>query len=730
MHDIRSLLAVFGPFTNGLMLLWVLAAAIPVIIHLWNRRRYQEMNWAAMEFLLAAMRKNSRRITIEQLILLALRVLILIALAVALADPILPRLSSFVPGVGMGGQTHWVLVIDGSYSMDYKQAEKNRFQTAQDVATQLVDESVQGDGFTLVLMCDPPQVIVREPGFAREDVMEEIANLKLRHGGGNLTATLAEVDKILATASQKHPRLAQSNVCFFTDLGRTTWDDVESAENRARIGVIAERATLAMFDLGSGTARENLAVAELGAPDSLATVGRPLSFRAEIKNFGSQQVATHQVEFYVDGSRLEDQIVDVPANGQTAVSLLHRFSAPGEHYVEVRLAGDSLGVDNHRWISVPVRESIPVLCIEGKRGSAYHAALALEPTKSDRPRIATTVMSETAILESDLNDYDCVFLCNVGRFGRDEAVVLGEYLEGGGGLVFFLGDQVQPDSYNTMLTGSETLQRVLPARLGPIAAEAQYRFDPLDYEHPIVAPFRGHQQSGLLTTPVWRYFQLTPHDELTAQVALAFEGGDPAIVEESILRGRSVLYATAASGASVDRLTNPPTPWTAIHTWPSFPPLIQETLALAVSGRTAGRNVRVGDELEGVILNSIDDRSLTMIRPDGREERLKLRIDGDDSRWDYADVWQSGIYETRPRPPERGSQKFAVNVDTRESSLERFDAELLPSQFSQEFEVNEVEVPDMPSSARSQLFQYVLCGLLVLLLCESLLAWHFGRAKV
>src|SRR5437764_9984736 len=60
-------------------LLWGLAlAAVPLIIHLLNKRKHREMNWAAMRFLLEAVRKNSRRLRIEQLILLAVRTLLLV----------------------------------------------------------------------------------------------------------------------------------------------------------------------------------------------------------------------------------------------------------------------------------------------------------------------------------------------------------------------------------------------------------------------------------------------------------------------------------------------------------------------------------------------------------------------------------------------------------------------------------------------------------------------------
>ena len=45
---------------------WLGAAVVPLLIHLWSRRRYREMSWAAMEYLLAAIRRSRRRLQIEQ----------------------------------------------------------------------------------------------------------------------------------------------------------------------------------------------------------------------------------------------------------------------------------------------------------------------------------------------------------------------------------------------------------------------------------------------------------------------------------------------------------------------------------------------------------------------------------------------------------------------------------------------------------------------------------------
>ena len=174
-----SPLIAFG-FGNLLMLGWLAAAAAPILIHLWNKRKYREVPWAAIEYLLAAIRKNSRRMRLEQWLLLAVRTLLILLVVLAVAQPFWEQVGlNFVAGQ----RTLKVLVIDGSYSMAYKPTDKSRFERAKQLAEQIVEESSQGDGFMLVLMAAPPSVIVGSPAVEPRDFLEEIENLRLPHGG-------------------------------------------------------------------------------------------------------------------------------------------------------------------------------------------------------------------------------------------------------------------------------------------------------------------------------------------------------------------------------------------------------------------------------------------------------------------------------------------------------------------------------------------------------------------
>ena len=195
------------------------------------------------------------------------------------------------------------------------------------------------------------------------------------------------------------------------------------------------------------------------------------------------------------------------------------------------------------------------------------------------------------VLDTDLTQYECVFLCNVAQFTEREAAVLQSYLNFGGGLVFFLGDQVQPENYNRLLAATnDSDKHVLPARLGSPVEAGEFGLDPLGYRHPLVAAFRDAEQTGLLTTPLQTYFQLQLAQPTRAQVALATGKGDPLIVEETIGRGRSIVVATNADVS-----------WTAMPMWPSYVPLVQEMLLFAAGGRSKEHNVLVGQPLGGIL---------------------------------------------------------------------------------------------------------------------------------
>jgi hypothetical protein len=737
------------------MLGWLAAAAAPILIHLWSRRKYREMSFAAMEYLLAAVRRQTRRLLLEQWLLLALRTLLVVLVVLAVAEPYAERAGfAFTPG----GHVHRVLVFDGSYSMAYKPADKTRFDRAKELARQIVEESPQGDAFTLVLMSSSPRVVVGTAALEPSGIVDEIENLQLPQTTADLPAAVTAVRRLVENVGRENSRLDRHEVYFLTDLQRITWapqlSEAAAAEFLRQTKDLSQKASLFLMDLGQPMA-DNLAIADLRTTDPLAVVGRDVPLEVRLKNFGRQAIAHQPVELFIDGQRIAQKQVDLAAEGSATVGFSCRFDAPGEHAIEVRAAGDALDVDNHRYLALPVRQAIRALCIDGRpsgnsfHGAADYLAVALAPQdgQAGGGLVRAEVAGESALLERNLGGYDCLFLCNVAQFTAGEAHALDAYLQGGGSVVFFLGDQVLADRYNRELgiagkgTPAESTAgqdkagqskagqgrgvgpHLLPAQLGAVVDHPKSALDPRDYRHPIVQAFRGRGQTSLLTTPVFRYFKLALPGDSRAKTVLALANGDPLVVEQPVHRGRVVLVATSADPS-----------WTAMPLWPSFVPLVQEIVAWCAAGQLEGRNVAVGEPIEASWAAPAAETPASVQLPDGRSRAAKLRAVGDYSSLSYADTAQSGIYQVRFGPPINRSQVFAVNVDTAEGELAWVDPDELrhdvwpdvPLVYRTSWQDLGAAAVGAAAGGGSRLHVDLLYAVLGLLFAESFLGWRLG----
>jgi hypothetical protein len=216
-----------------------------------------------------------------------------------------------------------------------------------------------------------------------------------------------------------------------------------------------------------------------------------------------------------------------------------------------------------------------------------------------------------------------------------------------------------------------------------------------------------------------------------AQVALWFDSGDPAIVQEQIGRGQVMLVTTAMSSESLDRTTNPPTMWIAISSSGMFQPLWLAMLDRAAGGRFENRNVLVGEPLGSSVASADVGITLDVKPPDLPAERVRLTLDGDRSAWSFAATDQSGVYQAEFGEPISRTELFCANVDPRESDLARISADELPTELSQKLEQVQAETSSSAlAGPRWFLFRWLLCAVLALLLLETYLAWHFGNRSL
>ncbi len=707
-------------------MLWGLAlGAIPIVIHLLHRQRYRETPWAAMRFLTAAIRKHSRRMRLEQWLLLAVRTAVLLLAALALAGPSVDSLTSFVSGSG-AAPAHRLLVIDASLSMSLAENGRSRFDQARDIARTLLQSSQQGDTWNLVRIGGiSPEVIIRRPSSLPDAVLRELDQLVCLEEAADVSAAFHEVDQLIRDAAGSPRR----EIYLLTDLQSTNWqpdDAAAQATLRKSLKSLPE-GTVHVFPVGSGDAA-NSAVTSLQLADGLHLAGKPVSLRIGLQRFGSGSAAP-SLELRVDDRVQETRAVTIPLGTETTIDWSPGIST-GEHRLEVRLSDDGLAADNRCGAVVTVRDRLPILLVNGKpSGQPWENAtdllkLALAP-EAQGP-FAVTVIPESELLSTPLSSFACVFLCNLTLVTDREAGWLAEYLAQGGAVVFCAGGQVRLDQYNQVLLTPE--RPILPAKLveragDPEAKETAFEFDPGDFVHPIVKPFQGNPNSGLELTKTFAYLRTEIPADRETRVALRFDSGDPAILTAPYGPGQVVLITT-----SVDR------EWGMWPVWGhSFIPLMHEIVRYAAADRLPGRQLLVGEPLVGIIdSDAVQSAAVTL----PQDEHVSVVVA--DRQASFDQTVSSGFYKLDWGPPASRSLWYAVNIDPVESDPATMDEQALKAEFpetaSWKFHLDSRALPQSSAAAGDSAnfrpieqpwSRRLLLLAFWLLLAEQSLAWKF-----
>jgi hypothetical protein len=783
-----SLLAILFDWPLTALATAAVAAAIPIVIHLLNRNRYRVVTWAAMHFLLAAQRKHTRRMRLEQIILLALRTLIVLLLVSAMVS-VLPWAErawasiftgTSLPATAGTQRTHKILVIDGSLSMGLKVEGETCFDRARKIAERILHDSPGGDGFSVLLMASPPRRIVPEPSDDARKVITEVQGLHLPHGNADLGATLQAVEDLLHRSPEK---FQEREVYFITDLQRSTWTTRQAVDPMASLQKIQARASTILVDVGQDGAN-NLAVTNLSLGSALVTTGTVTPVTATIHNYGSDSVKQIRVALRVGKARqaagdpefdlrlTQHQFVDVAPAQSLPVTFAHKFTSPGEYAVQVSMeSGDGLELDDTRSVVIAVKDTVPVMLVNGKPAvELYDRATewlkdALNPYQpGTAPRQVAArpkVLKESDFADAgvgDLTAYDCVFLCDVARLGAAEVRRLETHLRRGGGVVFCVGPQVDLEAYNRVLYRNG--EGILPGRLLGLQSAPPERFFSLfaeedNYKQPPLEPFAADRDRLSLTGVRFRhYIRVEPPARNRARKIQSFlpsaapssdspgqpadlPVGDPAVIAWPRHRGRVVLLT---STVNMD--------WTSWPISPSYPAFMQELLRFAVSGRLREQTAVVGDVLEEYLPLGSAGLDAVFHSPQGQTESTRTQDREDTAllRWSDTDV--SGLYRATVAGLPRDFL-FAVNVPTAtdaqqacESDLTRAtDGELHSTYPGWDFQRVSDPAAVVHSSAPAVLgdpeligpglgmtiARYLLLTLLVLALAEVALAWRFGH---
>src|SRR5579862_6967563 len=278
------------PLALGFVAPWFLFAgagmvSVPIVIHLLNRRRFKTVYWAAMEFLLKAMKKNRRRLRFEQFILLATRCLVLLLLGMALARPMGCAENSMAELIGRQTGLH-VFVIDNSYSMAYearRSGARTQLDQAKIIAKALIERmSSGGESVAIVTSARPAANVIATPTYDLKAAESVVDRIQQSYSGTDEAGALG-LARDIARGQGSEPN---KNLYLIDDSTRVGWEANADAIKQTAAELAKLYPTgIEHFNLGKPD-EWNQSVVGLTAGEPLLTSYFPADFVADVRSFG------------------------------------------------------------------------------------------------------------------------------------------------------------------------------------------------------------------------------------------------------------------------------------------------------------------------------------------------------------------------------------------------------------------------------------------------------------
>ena len=637
-------------FLNPLLLFGLAAAAIPLIIHLFNFRRPREVNFSSLVFLQELQKSTMRRVQVKQWLLLLLRTLAIACLVLAFARPTLTG--------GLGGtlarrsETSTAIVIDNSLSMTLRDAQGEYLRQAKALATDLAETMEPGDeAFVLTTAMLPTARSEALP--SRSAVLDAIGGIEAMPGAAPLETALEQ-----AAARLKEASNVNRQIYLLSDVQRSTLLDT--------IAVPPQGAGVARLLPVGGRTYGNVAVTDVGVVSRIVEVGEPVQIEATLTNYGQEPLTDYVASVYLDDKRVAQAATDLAPGAAQRVTFTATPEERGWLAGDVRIEDDAFSADNLRYFTLHVPERRRLLIVQGEQGEGQRTdflnlALSSELTQGRIPFDAETIQ-ENALAAASLGTYDAVVLVGPRDLSSGEVGALTRYVREGGGLLLFPSQEARAEDYNALLGSlGGGIFSGFSGTLG--SGEPIATFERLDLEHPLFEGVfetsgRRGAETQVESPDVYYAMNYTPASG-TEQTLIGLSSGFPFL--EEVRDGRGVAFLMAVA---------PDLRWSDLPQRGLFIPLLYRAVYyLSASESVAGEQLGVGEPGELRLTGVEEDAEpLRLVAPDGEafvpEQRslfgaVLLQI--------QPDVRAPGIYDVRAG--DDLVRRVAFNLPRRESDL-------------------------------------------------------------
>lgn len=678
---------------NSGFLPWLLAASVPVVIHLLTRRTRRHLDLPTAKFLKKTLANQSQIWRWRHWLTLLLRTLAVAALVAAFVKP-----QWLSPFAGKPGQKAGVVILfDVSESMAYSSGGTDSFAKAKRQAHDVLRSLGADDRANIIFCGAQPTLAVETPTedhFGLDGALQAAQPTEERADGASAIGLAVEQLSKMNTGVRR--------LIVISDFQRTNWADIRfetvpPSTSVAFISVDAER-------------RSNLAVTSLRSRPSTPRIGEVATLQAEVFNSGETPRRV-PVELRLSDGRRFTETANVGPFSSGNVSFPVTFDRAERVELTATLGEDNLAADNVRRTTVDLRQMANVVLLtdedlEAPTSAAFYLARALHPDPSARSGFHVIPVRPRELNNPILKSADAVIVCNTPGMPKVQTEALARYVIGGGNLLWMLYGDGMPEqlaAFGKHLPKAEPL----PFRVENVAnitgkGQGFVTLAEARYESRLLKAFRDTASS--LSEAKFYRFCITSEVDKRGELLLKYEDGTAAAVRTGEGSGNLLL------------LNMSPAPgWSDLARQDIFVPLVHEFLNGILLRDSGQREAMPG----GPAATTIVPTKLTVVCRDPNGKNLPVALDKTTGSVVVERVAKSGFYRIYA-----GNEQVAalpVNPSPDESDLRSIDPRELETKRQRQVSILQAAGGTSALDAHKglDLWPYLLAGALLFLLLEQ-----------
>jgi hypothetical protein len=442
--------AFFMYFNHPVFLYGLLAILIPIIIHLFNFRRYKKLYFSNISFLKNITTQTRKQNKLKQIIVLIIRMLAVAAIVLAFAEPVFKKKDHQL----LMPNALTTVYIDNSFSMMAEGENGRLFEEAISNALELVNHSARDTRFVLLTNDMGPS---ERRILTKEAVLNEIDRLEISPKIRNLNTIAKNAANIAGEKDYKSFELY-----LFSDFQKNSID----------IPALSEDSSAFMYLMPmEHLQKRNIYIDTCWLSDPVLIANHKITLNVRLKNSSALDYEKIPLKLMINGQQKAVAGVDIVAGGFEIVTMNFTARQTGWHYARLEIEDFPITFDDQLYFAFHVKKQVNVLEITDESVNSdlsvfYSSDSLFNYTKMDYRRVRY----------DDMNQYNLIILNNLPVISSGLIGQLQKFTEAGGNLMLIPDEDEDVGEENSLLSafGSGSIQKLDPreSRVSGIKKEA------------------------------------------------------------------------------------------------------------------------------------------------------------------------------------------------------------------------------------------------------------------